>query len=841
LAKPHPFGDAELANWPFAFVPPSGNTDSTIAVIGEAPGGHETAEGRGFVGPSGRVLWHLIERHAHVYRSRCWVSNVCKVRPGEDDDDPSPEMLDYFRPLLHLEIQSLPKLRYVLAVGKFACREFFGPDVAELDMREMTGVAREVEYAGRRLIVVGCMHPAAGLRNPEFLNQTVAGILRLSSVGNNEAAAEVPKFAPGRIMDREDILRLHTGWIAIDTEGTPAHPYCLTWATEHCCGFVAAGDHVGLKCFKAVFTTNEQGEVLNEDGVCAVYMHNATWDLKVLRAMGIDLLAMGIEIHDTMLMSYARNQYAHGLKALAWQRLGEVRKSYETIVEPAYEAQLKIHAQEIYKQHISFEMKPKGRKKVMTEVLVEDALAVKLRRLVAGKTPIAKRLSTLLDWVPPVDYDRIEGFKDYARQDALDTARLAPMLIIPHTDPRHRAYEIAMGALPLLDRMETVGMPFDADRVRALRDQWTAEMAHATDDAVLVSGDEQLNLGSAAQVAPLLIARGQHTGKFTDGGRMSLRADGLATLDQEDALVSTYRNYKELEKLTGAFCDGILDNLNPNTGRLHPRITGYTKTDRLRCEKPNLLAFPTRTERGKMIRECCVAPEGYLLGSWDLSQIELRVLADDSGDEVMIEDFRAGKDKHQATADRIGCSRTVAKNTNFCLVYGGGAKKVSELSGVSEEEAQHVIDSWMNLHLGVAAYMERKHAEARMHGYVTDRYGGRCEVYAATVKGWGWPWGFLRGAGERTAGNFPIQAGAQRLLKIAMAYIWKEVLPAFWKRGVDVQPLLQVHDEIILAFPADVWDDLNKAMLAAMVVEQPNYQVPLLCGSSKGETWGALK
>jgi DNA polymerase I len=285
--------------------------------------------------------------------------------------------------------------------------------------------------------------------------------------------------------------------------------------------------------------------------------------------------------------------------------------------------------------------------------------------------------------------------------------------------------------------------------------------------------------------------------------------------------------------------------------RVHGEIT-YTRTTtgRPAMRRPNLQNIPIRTEMGKRIRDSFWARPGFKLLSVDYSQIELVILAHESQDPVMLEAFRTGKDVHKLGASRMFDTpydsvtkeqRSSVKNLNFGIPYGVSAIGLREqfaIRGIvkTDGECQALIDAWFETHAGVRTFMARVHAEAKRFGYVRESIGGGIRWCPGARSELSW----IREAALREAGNFPMQGGAASLLEIAMGGIIRDLLPSLWDSGIDIEPLVPVHDELVFEV-----EEAYASTAALLIANEMKYaadlSVPINVGIAIADRWGDTK
>jgi len=278
--------------------------------------------------------------------------------------------------------------------------------------------------------------------------------------------------------------------------------------------------------------------------------------------------------------------------------------------------------------------------------------------------------------------------------------------------------------------------------------------------------------------------------------------------------------------------------VNPRDGRVH---TSYNQavaaTGRLSSNNPNLQNIPIRTERGREIRKAFVPRnDKYTLLAADYSQIELRIIAELSGDEGMIEAFQKGLDIHTATASKVyGVNleevtkdmRRNAKMVNFGIVYGISAFGLSERLNIPRSEAKHIIDQYFEQYSGIKTYMNKSIENARENGYVETIMGRRRylrDINSANA--------VVRGFAERNAINAPIQGSSADMIKIAMI----NIQDAFLEKKFQSKMILQVHDELIFDAKIDELEKIKPVVHDLMVSAIP-MKVPVLVEMNTGDNW----
>jgi DNA polymerase-1 len=292
-----------------------------------------------------------------------------------------------------------------------------------------------------------------------------------------------------------------------------------------------------------------------------------------------------------------------------------------------------------------------------------------------------------------------------------------------------------------------------------------------------------------------------------------------------------------LAKLVNTYVDALPKLVNPRTGRIHPTFHQLgAATGRLSSSHPNVQNIPIRSEEGVRIREAFVAAEGSMLVSADYSQVELRILAHYSGDESLIEAFRAGEDIHRRTAAEVAGidpkqvdaeQRARAKAVNFGIIYGSSAFGLARQLGIASAEAQATIDAYFARYKGVRRFLDETTARAREQGYVRTWLGRRRYLPDLASRNRA-----LRNAAVRMAVNTVIQGTAADLIKKAMI----AVDDALRAEGLRARMILQVHDELVLELPPSERLRVSELLRERMEGVLP-LRVPLSIDVGSGASW----
>jgi len=302
-------------------------------------------------------------------------------------------------------------------------------------------------------------------------------------------------------------------------------------------------------------------------------------------------------------------------------------------------------------------------------------------------------------------------------------------------------------------------------------------------------------------------------------------------------LPQTILEWRQLQKLKSTYTDALVNEINPDTGRVHTSYSqAVTSTGRLSSNDPNLQNIPIRSEEGRKIRQAFVADKGCKLMSADYSQIELRLLAHVADIESLKEAFAEGQDIHAITASQVfgvpvegmdPMVRRQAKAINFGIIYGISGFGLARQLGISRGEAQDYINAYFERYPGIKDYMERTKKQAHDKGFVETPFGRRCHMRGINEKNQA-----IRGNAERAAINAPIQGGAADIIKRAMT----ELPAALADAGMGAKMLLQVHDELIFEVPEEEVEK-TQALVKDVMESAAVLSVPLEVDIGVGDNW----
>ena len=349
------------------------------------------------------------------------------------------------------------------------------------------------------------------------------------------------------------------------------------------------------------------------------------------------------------------------------------------------------------------------------------------------------------------------------------------------------------------------------------------------------------NIASPKQVGEILFDKMQipYRWRKTKTGQYSTDETKLSELAKSYPFVQKILDYRGLAKLKSTYVDALPPMVNPKTGRIHSSFNqALAATGRLSSNNPNLQNIPIRTEAGRKVRKAFIPRNSdYILLAADYSQIELRLIAEISGDEAMLEAFQAGYDIHQATAAKVygkdleavtPGERRNAKTVNFSIIYGAGATNLSQQLNIKRTEATELIGNYFAQYQGLKKYMDEIVEFAREHGYVKTLLGRKRQLRDINSRN-----GLIRSNAERIAINTPIQGSAADMIKVAMVKIHKALKDSNFKTKM----ILQVHDELVFDVHKPELERVKPIIEEGMRTAMPNLKVPILVGMDTGENW----
>lgn len=692
-----------------------------------------------------------------------------------------------------------------------------------------------------------------------------AGAEDYEDVTGTELALRLSLFAPKK-------FSIDTEWVEIP--GAEDRPWSLQISVESGSGWM-------LRLDQSDFSTGISAlQQLADDGALVI-MHSAMSDIPVCRTCGLELRRANI--YDTMYGAYLLRLEPQGLKPLAWRGAGmEMTSHAETVGGAGRERQI------AYLADVAALDWPKPDPRVISE---NDGT-----QRVYKPQSISKRAFKILQDIasgkvntegePPDPYARWHDADDWLRAPIEDVEVLGPMLpaSIEDVQPLQRAIDYGirdadatlriqpwidrslfarglgplmhtgMRVLPVFEEMQATGMPASRARFIALRDDMTEQMADLQREiSQTYYAGAPFNPKSPLHVASLLRRRGLEPAMYTDTGAASTSKQSIEHLRVEDPAIDLVMRWRECQHTRDMFCATTLALMDPSVDVQWVRCrikTTRTTTRRLATADPNLLAVSKHSELGKRIRNCYVAPPGWVFCEADQSQVESRVLAHESRDPILCAVFNEGRDIHAETASRLfgvpqdavtKNQRTFAKRLNFGLPYGVseyGMETQLRVMGVMDwdrDDCRKFKREWLSVYKGCARYFDQTEREVAETGEVRDHWGmlrylpGVWSDDAAVAA-----------EARRMAVNHKIQGGAQGMLQGSLVYL-REPIRELQESGVSVKWLLSIHDSVIMLVE-EGWAETVGAIVVDGLVNHSGLElrVPMAADMKTAETWGGL-
>jgi DNA polymerase-1 len=435
----------------------------------------------------------------------------------------------------------------------------------------------------------------------------------------------------------------------------------------------------------------------------------------------------------------------------------------------------------------------------------------------------------------------VELVKEYAAEDADITLQLKNTFepILKSVNAWKLAVEIENPLIYVLADIEREGVKIDQNALIEFSKTLETDLK-LLEKTIYEKAGVKFNIASPKQLGEVLFDKLMldPQAKKTKTGQYQTGEDVLTRLANKSDIVADILDFRQLQKLKSTYVDALPQMINKKTGRIH---TSYNQavaaTGRLSSNNPNLQNIPVRTERGKEVRKAFIPRDkDHVLLSADYSQIELRIIAEISKDENMMEAFVQGHDIHTATAAKVygisleevsSTQRRNAKAVNFGIIYGQSAFGLSQNLGIPRKEAGEIIDNYFNTYPGIKKYMNDTMNFARENGYVETIMGRRRylrDINSANQT--------VRGFAERNAINAPIQGSAADMIKIAMIRIHQDIID----QKLNSKMTMQVHDELVFDVPRSETEVMKK-IIEDRMKNAIDMKVPILVEVGEGSNW----
>lgn len=542
-------------------------------------------------------------------------------------------------------------------------------------------------------------------------------------------------------------------------------------------------------------------------------MHNAKYDMKVLRVLGdIEFPSQSnlfssdekrTPIYDTMVAAWLLDtERKIGLKALSESLLGH-------------------------------------------KMVALDEVATKEKDPVTG------------DDVYRTDLVPIESLGAYAADDAIRPLQLKNVFDekLEQAGLNKIFYELEMPFVFVLTEMELAGVQLNGDKLRSLH-EGAPERLTALEKQIFAfrPSGEPFNIGSQPQLNQVLFEELgiKPIGERGKSGHYSTKEEHMETWAVNHEICKLILDYRKLGKLIGTYLEGLAKRIDSD-GRIRSDFNRFISTGRLSSSRPNLQNIPRPENDLFGLRSLFIAPEGKMLVVSDYSQVELRVLAHYSQDKKLQEAFLNEEDIHSATAKALfdldcdvhdvkkqyGDQRSIAKTFNFAMVYGAGVKKLAATTGTTEQRAKELRTRYYERFPGIGRYQERMKFLVERDGYVKTLVGRYRHLSAAQLEGRTRSDNAAKHGAFRQAGNTPIQGSAADIISIAMRNINQRLLEENYSRE-EAQIVLQVHDELILEVDARMVDEI-KTIVQEEMEGAVKLRVPLIADVGTGKVWSEAK
>lgn len=477
---------------------------------------------------------------------------------------------------------------------------------------------------------------------------------------------------------------------------------------------------------------------------------------------------------------------------------------------------------------------------LMQHILDENLMSYSMEQVVLNNYRTSShgregKLGAIIDTVP---FDKAAR---YVHLDARWTWLLYTRMwrYISSNEELSKAFKLDSDVLRVLMEMENNGILVDSRALKNLGKELDGKLRE-----IILAISEHSFIGFNPDSNPhkqaLLFNKKRDGGlalkpvKKTAKGAPSVDEESLQKLKDEHPVVPLLLEYAEMQKLKSTYVDGLIPKLN--NSHLHPSFHLHrTATGRLSSSNPNLQNIP----RSSSVRSLFVAPDGYKLLVADYDQIELRVMAMFSQDKQLMRIFNKNEDIHAGAAALLykkpieevtSEERQVGKGVNFLTAYGGGPHKLANTTGISVEEARHMIDQYYKQFSGLTEWKRQVIEQGRRKGYVSTLYGRRRRLTDLCSDD-----DFTRSRAERQAVNAVVQGSAADICKLAMIDIAKLL------ENKDAKLLVQVHDELVVSVNEDIIESLTPEFMSAMGHERVLDGVPLVVSADTAYSWAEAK
>ena len=436
----------------------------------------------------------------------------------------------------------------------------------------------------------------------------------------------------------------------------------------------------------------------------------------------------------------------------------------------------------------------------------------------------------------------VDKVTDYAAEDADITLQVKEVLEknLEEQSLTELYHKVEEPLIKVLGQMEFEGVRIDADFLNNYS-KVLEKNIKVEENAIYEMAGVNFNIGSPKQVGEVLFDKLKipYRWRKTSSGQYSTDVEKLNELSVDNEIVKKILKFRKYSKLKSTYVDALPLMINPRTGLVHSNFNqARAATGRLSSENPNLQNIPIKDEAGREIRKAFIPrSEDHILLAADYSQIELRLIAEISKDEFMLEAFNEGRDFHRATAAKVydvpfeevtAEQRRNAKTVNFSIIYGAGATNLSRQLGIKRAEAKDLIENYFKQFQGLRSYMDETINYARENGYVKTLVGRKRILRDINSRN-----GLARSNAERMAINTPIQGSAADMIKLAMIDIHKSMK----EEKLASKMIMQVHDELVFDVVKSELDHMRQLIIDKMGAALPGLSVPILVEAGTGQNW----
>lgn len=398
-------------------------------------------------------------------------------------------------------------------------------------------------------------------------------------------------------------------------------------------------------------------------------------------------------------------------------------------------------------------------------------------------------------------------------------------------------YNIEMPLIEVLAYMEFVGFKLDLSVLDELGDKFNKKLK-LLEEVIYEFAGERFNINSPKQMGVILFEKLNLTAVKKTKTGYSTDIEVLEKLKTEHPVINKIIEYRQLAKLNSTYIDGLKAVVDTSNNRVHSVLNQtIAATGRISSTEPNLQNIPVRTDEGREIRKAFIAENDYVLVDADYSQIELRVLAELSNEERLIDAFKNHEDIHTKTASEVfkvkleevtPVMRSRAKAVNFGIIYGISDFGLSKDLDISRKEAKEYIENYLGFYKNIDNYMKDIVNQGKKDLYVETYFGRRRYIPELESRNFN-----IRSFGERIALNTPVQGTAADIIKIAMIRVYNSLK----ENNMKSRLLLQVHDELIVEAHKDEVDKVKEILKNEMENAVQGFRVHLDADINIGDNW----